>query len=257
MNRALRARYEVQAPTYRQFSQQRVYNDFRPHITVRDGDFPQMKEVKEGGEITAGTFGESKETTSVKAYAIQVGFSRQLLVNDTLNGIQRVLANRADAVRRFEEETFYAMMLSASGAGPTLLETTRAVFNTTEGTLASAAAAISNTSLGIGRAALRKMKSKDGTFLSVTPAILLVGPDKETEAQGVLSPLYAAQASNVPLFSNLLGLAVSPQITGNAWYLFADPAQGANFEWGLLEGFPAPRFRTEEPFGRQGMVCSL
>jgi HK97 family phage prohead protease len=257
LNRALRARYVVADPTYRNIATQRSYADFRPHIAVRDGDFPQMKEVKESGEIIGGTMGESKEQTSVKAYGVRVGFTRQVLVNDNLGAIQRVLNNRATAVARFEEETFYAMMLAASGAGPTLLETTRAVFNTTEGTLAGTAAAISNATLGIARQALRKMKTKDGTFLNISPAILLVGPDKETEAQGVLSPLYAAAAANVPLFAGSLRLVVSPQITGNAWYLFADPMVGTNFEWGLLEGYSAPRMRMDEPFGMQGLSVSL
>jgi HK97 family phage prohead protease len=257
INRSLRARYVVAAPTYRAIAQQRTYMDFRDHISVRDGDFPQLKEVGESGEIPGGTFGESKEKTAVKSYAVQVGFTRQLLINDNLGGIQRVLNSRAEAVARFEEETFYTMMLSAAGAGPTLLETSRAVFNTTDKTLASANAAIANAALGIGRANMRTKKTKDGTFLNITPAILLVGPDKETEAQGVLSPLYAAQASNVPLFQNSLRLVVSAQITGNAWYLFADPAAGANFEWGLLEGYGAPRMRIDEPFGRQGMAVSL
>ncbi|WP_424363596.1 HK97 family phage prohead protease [Methylocystis parvus] len=257
LNRALRARYVVAAPTYRAIAQQRTYTDFRDHITVRDGDFPQLKEVKETGEIQAGNFSESKEKTAVKAYAVLVPFSRQLLINDNLGAIQRVLNSRGEAVARFEEETFYAMMLSATGAGPTLNETSRAVFNTTDKTLAASGGAIDNTTLGAGRAAMRKRKTMDGTYINVSPSILLVGPDKETEAQSVLSPLYAAQASNVPLFSNLLSLQVTPQITGNAWYLFADPMQGANFEWGLLEGYAAPRMRIDEPFGRQGMSVSL
>lgn len=257
LNRALRARYEVAPATYRALAQQRAYMDFRDHISVRDGDFPQLREVRETGEIVGGTFTESKERTSVKAYAIQVSLSRQLLVNDNLGAINRVLNSRATAVARFEEEAFYAMMLSASGAGPTLLETTRAVFNTTDKTLAASGAAISNASLGLARAAMRGQKTKDGTFINITPSILLVGPDKETEAQGVLAPLYAATAGNVPIFQNLLRLVVSAQITGNAWYVFADPAAGANFEWGLLEGYAAPRFRIDEPFGRQGMSVSL
>jgi HK97 family phage prohead protease len=257
LNRALRARYVVAEPTYRQIASQRTYMDFRDHISVRDGDFPQLAAVGEGGEITAGTFGESKEKTNVVAYGVQVGFTRQLLINDNLGAIQRVLNNRATAVARFEEETFYNMMLTASGVGPTLLETGRAVFNTTDKTLATTPSVIDNSNLGKGRAAMRTKKTKDGTFLNITPAILLVGPDKETEAQGVLSPLYAAQASNVPLFASLLRLVVSAQITGNAWYLFADPSAGANFEWGLLEGYGTPRMRIDEPFGRQGMSVSL
>lgn len=257
LNRALRARYAVAEPTYRRIAQQRTYLDFRDHISVRDGDFPQLKEVKESGELQGGTFSESKEKTAVKAYGVRVGFTRQLLINDNLGAIQRVLNSRATAVARFEDETFYAMMLSANGAGPTLLETSRAVFNATDKTLAASGSAINNASLGAGRAAMRKRKTKDGTFIATAPAILLVGPDKETEAQSVLSPLFAAQASNVPLFANSLALIVSPQIVGNAWYLFSDITTGANFEWGLLEGYNAPRMRLDEPFGMQGMSVSL
>ena len=257
VNRSLRARYLTQEPTYRFIAQQRTYQDFRDHLTVRAGDFPQLKPVAESGEIPGGTFGESKEKTAVKAYGVQVRFTRQLLVNDTLGAIQRVLESRATAVARFEEETFYAMMLSASGAGPTLLETGRAVFNTTDGTLASAAAAITNHALGLGRAALRKMKTGDGTFINVAPSVLLTGPDKQTEAETILAAIVPGQASNVNIFSGKLRNEVSAQITGNAWYLFADPAIGANFEWGLLDGFDAPRMRIDEPFGVQGMSMSL
>ena len=178
-------------------------------------------------------------------------------MNDNLSAIQQVLNSRGDAVARFEEETFFAMMLSASGAGPTLMETSRAVFNTTDGTLAGTAAAVNAAAVALGRAAMRKMKTKDGTFINVPPSILLCGPDKEFEAQQLLAPIAAAQASNVNPFSGSLRLVVSAQITGNAWYLFADPSAVANFEWGLLEGYTAPRLRTDEPFGTQGMRLSL
>jgi HK97 family phage prohead protease len=257
INRGLRAAYEVAPTTYRQIAQQRVYSDFRPHISVRPGDFPTLQAIGEGGEIKSGTFGEAKESTRAYAFGVKVSFSRTLLVNDDLGAIQRVLNSRAIAVARFEEVEFYKMMLSAAGAGPTLLETGRAVFNTTDKTLASAGTVIDNTNIGKGRADLRKKKTLDGLTMNVTPSILLVGPDKETEAQGVLSPLYAAVAANVPIFQNSLKLIVSAEISGNPWYLLADPASGANFEWGLLDGYAAPRLRLNEPFGYQGLAVSL
>jgi hypothetical protein len=258
LNRSLRARYLAAAPTYRAIAQQRTYMDFRDHISVRDGDFPQMKEVKETGEIVGGTFSESKEKTAVKAYGVRVGFSRQLLVNDNLGAIQRVLNNRAEAVARFEDETFYAMMLSAAGAGPTLLETSRAVFNTTDKTLASSGAAIDITTLSGARAEMRKKTTKDGTKLNIAPAILLVGPAYETIALQYISSAYVPnQSSVINPFSGKLRVEVTPEITGNAWYLFAEPSVGANFEWGLLEGYQAPRMRMDEPFGTQGMSVSL
>lgn len=259
LNRSLAARYALAQPTYRRIARQRSYQDFRDHTTVRVGDFPNLQPVSpEGGEIKSGTFGESKEKTAVKAYGVRVNLSRQMLVNDSLDGIMQVLNDRGNAVARFEDTTFYAMMLGGANAdGPTLLETTRQVFNTADGTKASAAAAISIASLSIARAALRKRKSLDGADLEVTAAVLLCGPDKETEAQQILAPIQAQQAGNVNPFSGVMSPVVTAKITNNAWYVFASPDDVPCFEWGLLEGYSAPRFRMEDPFGVQGTALSL
>ncbi|MFC3180460.1 head maturation protease, ClpP-related [Cypionkella sinensis] len=259
LNRALAARYNSAMPTYRRIARQRTYQDFRDHSTVRVGDFPTLQAVNpEGGEIQSGNFSESKEKTAVKAYGIMVNFSRQMLVNDSLNGIQQILNDRGAAVARFEESTFYAMALSGANAdGPTLLETTRQVFNTTDLTKAAAAAAITIASLGIGRAAIRKHKSLDGNDLDISASILLVGPDKQTEAEQLVAPVLAAQSNNVNPFSGRLEVVTTAKITGNAWYLFADAAEAACFEWGLLDGYSAPRFRIDNPFGVQGTSMSL
>lgn len=258
LNRSLQARYASVEPTYRRIARQRSYQDFRDHSTVRAGDFPSLQPVSaEAGELKAGSFGEAREKTSVKAYGVTVGLSRQLLVNDGLGGVQQVLDERATSVARFEDKTFYDMLLSASGAGPTLLETSRAVFNITDKTLASSGTAIDVTNLGVARAALRTRKSVDGQPIGVAGSVLLVGPDKETQAQQVVAPIQAQQASNINPFSGTLAIVVSAHITGNAWYVFADPGVVPCFEWGLLDGYTAPRFRIEEVFGRQGTQLSL
>jgi len=257
LNKALMGRYEMAQPTYRQIARQRSYADFRDHISIRMGDFPTLQPVNEAGELKGGTVGETKEKTSVKAYGVQFAISRQMMVNDNLNGINQVLADYGSTVAAFEESTFFAMMLSASGAGPTLMETGRAVFNTTDKTQASSNSAINEGAVSIGRASMRKHKSVDGLAINVTPSIILVGPDKETEAQRLVAAITPAQSANVNPFSGSLRVVVSAEIVGNGWYLFADPSRMPNFEWGLLDGYSAPRLRIEEPFGVQGTKVSL
>ncbi|CAN7317135.1 Mu-like prophage major head subunit gpT family protein [Bosea sp. LjRoot9] len=259
LNRALQGRYAAAEPTYRRLARQRSYVDFRDHISVRVGDFPKLQAVNpEGGEIKGGTFSESKEKTAVKAYAVRVDLSRQMLVNDRIGAIAAVLSDQATAVAMFEDETFYGMALSGTGAnGPTLMETTRQVFNTTDGTLSGANAAITIASISAGRAALRKRTSMDGRLLNISAAILLVGPDKETEAQQLVAPIQAQQIGNINPFSGTLEVITTARITGNAWHLLASPAMLPIYEWGLLEGYTAPRMRTDEPFGIQGMSVSL
>jgi len=259
MNRSLAARYAQAQPVYRRLAKRRTYTDFRDHTTVRMGDFPSLQPVSpEGGEIKAGTFGESKEKTAVKAYGVQVLLSRQLLVNDSLDGLAEVLADRGRAVSRFEEATFFAMMLGgANSDGPTLVTTGRQVFNTTDLTKAASGAAINLTSVSAGRAAIRKRKSADGNDLALDASLLLVGPDKETEALSFVSPIVPTQISNANPLYTLMSVLCTPKITGNAWYMFAPIEDAPCFEWGLLDGYTAPRFRMEDPFGVQGTKMSL
>ena len=259
LNTALAARYALAQPTFRRIARQRTYTDFRDHTTVRVGDFPDLQPVNpEGGEVKAGTFSESKEKTAVKAYGVRVDFSRQMLVNDSLNALVQVLNDRGNAVARFEDRTFYGMMLSGANAdGPGLLDTGRQVFNTTDKSKASAGTVIDIDALSAARAALRKRKSKDGAELELSGSIILVGPDKETEAQKVLAPVQAQQAGKLKPFSGTLSIAVTAKIVGNPWYVFASPDEAACFEWGLLDGYTAPRFRIDNPFGIQGTSTTL
>lgn len=259
LNKSLVARYREAQPTYRRIARQMSFADFRPHPMVKMGDFPEMEEVAENGEIKFGTFGDTKETVAVKSYGVGAKLSRQLLVNDTLNGIQQVLADRGRAVARFEDKTFYTMLLSGSNSdGPTLTETSRQVFNTTDRTKASANAAITVSSVALGRAAMRKQTSVGGSaLLDVSAAILLVGPDKELEAQQLVAPIQAQQAGNVNPFSGSLEVVTTARITGNTWYLFADPSDVPCFIYGFLDGSEAPRVRIEEPFGMQGAALTI
>ena len=254
LNQRLEQNYQVAAPTYRRIARQMTFADFRAHDVLRPGDFPQLQAVGEGGEIKFGTIGEKRETVAVRAYGIQFALTRQLLVNDNLGAIDQILANQGLAVALFEEKTFYAMK---GTVGPVLIENGRAVFHTSNGNLAASGAAINDTSLSDARAALRKQRNLSGDAMSLTPRLLLVSPDKETEAQKAVAVVTASQTSNFNVFGGALEVVVAGQLTGNAWELYADQAFGSNWTWGLLDGFTAPRLRLEERFGQQGVGVSL
>lgn len=258
LNKELEGRYREAEPTYRQIAREKTFRDFRPHPMIRPGDFPALQKVSESGEIKFGTIGEKAETVALTSYGIAVSITRQTLINDDIGAIADMIADQGRAVSRFEDSIFYAMMLGGSnGDGPTLSETSRQVFNTTDGTKAAAASKIDVEALSLGRAAIMKQKSVDKNDLDIMPSILLVGADKLTEAQQIVAPLQADQAGNVNPFSGLLRVVATAKIPGKAWYLLADPADLPCFAYGYLEGAAAPRTRMEEPFGRQGMQLSI
>lgn len=258
LNQALAARYVLAQPTYQRIARREDFNDFRPHTSVTAGDFPMLQPVGEGGKFAFGTFGEKKEVVAVGSYAIQLAITRQMLVNDRLGAIMNVLNSWGQSVSLFEETTFYAVFLANSGDGPTLLEGASAMFTTARTNKAGTAAAITADSVSLGRAAMRKFTSIDKKNLMMNaPSIILVGPDKETEAQKLVASIVPNQTSNVNIFTGSLDVLVSQQITGNAWWLAVDPSVRANFRWGYLSGYEAPRIRVENPFGQSGTGVSL
>ncbi len=261
LNKVLLDRYQVHQPTYRAIARKKVFNDFRVHPMVRAGDFPNLVPVGEGGEIKFGTFGEKRETAILGSYATGLRISRQAMINDDLGAISDLVADYGQRVLDFEEGTFYAYMataaLSSDGLAVWLAAATRGF--TAAGNLTSAGTAINIASLSLGQAIIRKQVGIDGAKLNLTPMILLVGPDKEVEAKQLVTTITPALAGSVNPFSGQLQVVVSAQVTGNNWYLFADPGMpgGQCFVYGYLNGSESPRLRTEEPFGVQGWAMTL
>lgn len=258
LNKRLQQDYTLAQPTYREIAQRMDFTDYRPHPVAGVGELGALTEIKEGAEIKHGTFNDKREVLNLKAFGMVAEITEQMIVNDDLGAIAQVLARSGMVVAANEDAQFYTMALGGSnGDGPTLGETSRQMFNTTDSTKASSAAAISIASLTIARAALMTKKSLGGLDLGLLPAILLVGPNKLTEAQQIVVPLQADQAGNVNPFAGNLRIVVTPKITGNAWYLFAEPSQAANFAYGFLQGSEGPQVRNETPIGRLGMTYQI
>lgn len=259
LNKRLASAYTAAQPVYRAIAERIDFTDFRPHPIAQVGDWPTLLPVEESGEIKYGTVSDKKESVALIAYARAFRITRQMMVNDDLGAIDRIINTRGRAVAAFEDATFFAMMLSgANGDGPTLLETTRQVFNATDGTKAGTASAVNPAGIAKGYEAMRSRKGVSGeSYLAVEPRILLTGPAKEFEALQLLAPIQAAQASNVNPYVGKLTPATTPYISGNAWYMFADPAEVPVFMYGYLQGEEGPRLRTDEPFGQQGVAYSV
>jgi hypothetical protein len=264
LNKVLLERYEVQEPTYKAISRNRNFNDFRVHPMTRAGDFPKLQPVAEGGEIKYGTLGERRETAILTSYAIALRIPLHMMIDDDLMAIDDVVGDYGSSIANFEEETFYTFMLNAvlASDGAAVWLNTAARGNN----LAAAGTAITVASLAAGRGAMRKQTGipsdaakTDGIKLNLAPSILLVGPDKETEADQLVTSITPNVATSVNPFSGRLTVISTAHITGNAWFLFADPARagGACFIHGFLNGATAPRVRTDEPFGQQGMAMSV
>lgn len=254
VNVVLLARYTVANPTYRLFCGRMNAADFKTMNVVRAGDFPTLQPVNETGEIKAGTFGESKETHRVRPYGVRFGVSREMLINDQLGAIMQMLGTWTDRVLVWENGIAFEVLVSNTFAGPTLLTDNKAVFHTGHSNHVTSGTAIGIASVGLGRSAMMKQESLDGMPLNLQPHAILSGPDRLTDAEQLVATINPALiASAQPDWLKRLVPAGDANITGNHWYLFADPAVAPCFVYGNLEGFEAPRLTFNEPFTSQGL----
>lgn len=259
INRRLLGRYQVAAPSYRRFCAPYMSTDFRPTHVVRAGDFPSLQPVAESGEIKSGSFSESKEVFRVYPYGVKFGVSRQMIVNDQMGAIDQMLGSSGDRVADWENGKAFAKLLTANGVGPTLATTGAAVFHAaTHSNYTSSGTAIGIESLGVGRAAMMKQTSLDGLKLNLAPVTIMTGPDRLTEAEQLAVTITpAAVGSAVPDWIKRLVPVGDANISGNAWYLWADPAVAPCFVYGYLEGYEGPRIKLQDQFGSQGLMGTL
>ena len=103
-----------------------------------------------------------------------------------------------------------------------------------------------------------KQTSLDGLKLNIVPKYLVVSPDKLTEALKATTVITNPQTTS---YANVQGALLTPiadaNLSGNAWYLQADPGSAATHIYGYLDGASGPQIRTDEPFGVLGMAMQV
>ena len=233
VNKVLRRDYELQGKTFAPFTRQSSFRDFKPKSVVQLSDmFGKFEEVKEGGEYTYATFSEGKETYKLAKYGKKVAITWEALINDDLDAFSRIPSAIAQNAAQLEMDIVWNIMLD----NPTMGTDSVALFHADHGNLGSGAA-INETSLSAARKAMRTQKSMAGKFINVYPRYMLVGPDKETEAQKILqATIVATKTSDTNVFRGFTEMIVEPRITGNKWFLAADPGQIDTIEYSYLEG---------------------
>lgn len=250
--RILLERYQAAAPTFTAIARRRNLRDFRPTNLLRVGDFPTLKPYLEDGEIKAGTIGEGKESVQLGSFGRRLTLTRQAIINDDIGAFDDVFGSIGTMIAQFENAFFYTVKGANGGLGPKLADG-KTVFHADHGNLAASGTAMAIAGLSAGRASIRKQKNIEGQVMNLTPRQVLVGPDVETLAEQLISPLQPQQANNVNPFSGRLDPVVEGSIGDYAWELYADPAQSPVWVYGSLESSPAPRLMTQENWSTDGV----
>lgn len=232
VNRTLRAAYALQPRTFTGWARESTAPDFRQVARTQLSESSALQKINEAGEYKAITFGESAEKYSLGKYGGIVAITWESIINDDLSAFDRVPVALAAEAAALEGDIVYGILTTNAAMSDTI-----ALFHADHKNLAGAGA-ISDVTLGAGRAAMRKQVGLKGRVLNLTPNFLIVGPDKEVEANKYTSASFvAAKASDInPNFNTSLEVVVEPRVPGNLWFLSAAPQMIDTVEFSYLEG---------------------
>lgn len=262
-NKVLLPAYQAASETYRLLCIRQDVADFKSVSILNTGDFPAPLQVGENGEIKLGYFAEQNNTVALGTYGRRLQFSRKMLINDDLSAFGRVMGAYGVRVADYENAAFFALL---STIGPTLGDG-GAMFNATALTTAgghanytSSGTAISDTSITVGYALMAAQTGigsdnlGDGIKLNILPKYLLAAPGKRNLAYQYTSPAYTPAApTSLNSWAGVLTPVLDANLSGNRWWLFADPALFPNFAYGSLIGEPGPRVATRPGFEVEGV----
>ncbi|EYC51705.1 peptidase U35 [Hylemonella gracilis str. Niagara R] len=233
VNRSLRAAYQLAPRTFTGWARRSSNKDFREKAVAQLSELSRMQKVNEGGEYKFLSFGDSAEKYSLSKYGGIIAITWESLINDDLAAFDRLPLMIAAEAAALESDIVYGIL-----TGNATMSDTKALFHVDHGNLAGAGAAITDVTLGAARAAMRKQTGAKGRVLNLTPDFLIVGPDKEGEANKYTSAQFvAAKSADVnPAYNTSLEVVVEARLTGNQWYMAATPALIDTVEYSYLEG---------------------
>ncbi|ATQ67868.1 MULTISPECIES: prohead protease/major capsid protein fusion protein [Methylosinus] len=249
VNRTLRQAYESAPAGVRMLARETTAKDFCAKHRLQFSTAPTLAPVNEHGEFQSGAIAEAKESYSVSTFGRIIGFSRQAMVNDHLGAFADVTRRMGQAAAAFEAGFLADLVVSnpVMGDGKTLFHADHGNVGTGGTSASGPSAAINVESLNESRMAMRLQTGLQGELISVTPKYLLVGADRETEAEKAISTISPVQSQEVNPFQNKLAVVVDPRIS-NAWYVVAAPAEIDGLEFAYLKGNAGPQVTSEVGF---------
>ncbi|WLS07174.1 Mu-like prophage major head subunit gpT family protein [Shinella sumterensis] len=231
----LQKAYEGEPSGIKAVAHASTIDDFRPKRSVRVSDWPDLQKVNEHGEFARGTIYESEESYKLQTYGRIIGFTRQLLINDSLGALIEPAKKFGRAAANLEADVLAGLV-----TGNPKMSDGKTLFHADHGNILTAAA-LSVEAVSLGRTAIRKQKDEKGKPAGLRAKYLVVPPDLEMEGEKILAQIAAAKTDDVNPNAGRLELIVEDRFADpKAWYLAVAPASVESLEYAYLSGEPGP-----------------
>lgn len=257
MHKMLVNGFRIAADTWRMWCRTGTVNDFRVHNRYHMGGISNITGYNEAGEFDYGTIGDAeKHTQQASTKGKIIGVTRELLINDDMSGLADLVTKLGRAAARAVETDAFTLLES----NPTMSDGT-VLFHSNHGNLGTAGA-ITPANMDEARQLMEQQQDPNSVdYLDLIPYGMLVPTNAKSTALQVLAsegdPTSGNSNSRKFNYARDMvsrdNLVSSPRLTGNAWYVFADPADEPVIEVAFLNGEQEPMISTEEAFNSAGV----
>ncbi len=247
------ASYKAAESPLKRLGRQRSLSNFKTSTAIRAGELGRLEELPESGEFTHTTRAENGESMKLSTYGRALNVGRNLLINDDLG----LLGDMTSAFGEAAAQTEADILLALVTGNPDMSDGTP-VFDATRGNVAGTGTSLGDATdraaLEEARKAMRGYKGLDSkTLINVQPKYLLVGPELEAAAERLLASIYPATTDDANVFGSKLTLLVEPRMTGEDWFVFADPARIAALQYGYLSSAQGVQIQRAEAWSTLGL----
>lgn len=233
-NKALRGDYQYAPEFWNKIARETSVSDFKEKSLYQVGSSNGMKEIPEGGEIEYGKLEEARQRISVKSFGEGLRFTRKAFINDDLSAFSLIPSKFVLDWNTTQGDLVWAMI-----TGNIVMADNKALFHADHKNLLSGAgSALADAGLTAALKAYRAQTALDGVRkIRVTPKYLIVSTDLEVTARKLLyMGVNPSQPSEVNLWAGAYELIVEPRLSGNSWYLTADPNAIDGLYYAYLNG---------------------
>lgn len=239
-------------------------NDFRAHNRYRVGTFSDIQEVNELGNYVQGTIPDAeKEVIQAKRKGRLLVVSRELIVNDDLQGISDMARGMGRAANRTVDKDVYALFALNGGTGPTMGDGTVLFHTVNHKNIANSAGAPTVTIVDLMRVEMASQMDPAGNdYVGIRPAIALaplsIGSTLRVLNESQYDPDAANKLQRPNVVRGIFSQVVdTPRLTGNAWYMLASPSEEPVFEVGFLGGAREPRMDQQIDFNSDSLTWKV
>lgn len=251
LSKSLRNGMENEQASHRAWCAVTEAADFRAQSRVILGSAPDLEEVAELGEYTNGPLLEDKNSLVPAKFGRIVSLSWESMLADNLSAFVTIGRSLGQAAMRVEADTLYGLLVSGALAGPNLSDGV-ALFHASRNNTLTFPMSVSGgvwipltaAALGAARAKLRRQVNVGGGMLNLAPRVLLVPPERETEAELLVasSTIHRGMAdadATTPAWIGALQIVAEPRLTNlDTIYLVADKNMIGTGEIAVVDDSP-------------------